>query len=337
MTWQERRTVTILSTILVVLCAALLIVLGIRYQQNRDLPGEEDAAVPGTVTDPSAITTLSYDNGSASLSFSLNEAGKWVWDADGDFPLDDANLTSILELLSTWKPQQTITDSDVLENCGMDDPTATVTAGTAQGGTMTMRLGKATTDASSYYMRFNDDESTVYIIDGSLYRLLCVPIYDMCRLPELPELPESSIQSVTIRGAAPAEGESGVTTVLAARRAEGDGGVTTWRSSGANVTDDETVRALLGDLESLAFTRCVDYRPSDEAVEICGFSAPAAEVAVEYIPEGGVEQTLALTIGTPVPDGSGRYVRMGEDPTIYLLPTAALDPLMRVAANGLEG
>lgn len=337
MTWQERRTVTILCAILAVLSAALLIVLGLRYQQNRDLPAQEEGAVPGTVTDPSAITTLAYENGSTSLSFSLNAAGKWIWDADADFPLDDATVASILELLTTWKPQQTITDSETLEDCGMDDPTATLTAGTAQGGTVTMVLGRATTDGNSYYMRLNGDESTAYIIDGALYRLLCVPIYDMCALPQLPQLPESALQSVTIRGAAPAEGESGAVTVLAARRAEGEDSVTTWRSGGANVTDDETVRALLEDLESLSFEKCVDYRPSDEAAEICGFDNPAAEVTVEYVADSGTEQTLELAIGVRLPDGSGRYARLGDDSTIYLLATDALDPLMRVAANGLEG
>lgn len=337
MTWQERRTVTILSTILAILCAALLIVLGIRYQENRDLPNEESPAVPGTVTDPSTFTSLFYENGSTTLSFSLDEEGNWTWDADPDFPLDDATITSITELLTSWKPQQTITDTATLESCGMDTPTATLTAGTAQGGTVTLLLGKATTDGNSYYMRYNGDESTAYIIDGGLYELLCVPIYDMCALPELPQLTEDTIQSITIQGAAPAEGEQGVTTYLAAQRAEGEASVTTWRSSGANVTDDETVRALLSDLETLAFEKCVDYRPSDEAATICGFDEPAAKLEVEYVTDTGVEQTLELTIGLPLPDGSGRYTRLGEDTTIYLLPTAALDPLMRVSVNGLEG
>lgn len=337
MTWQERRTITILSTILAILCAALLIVLGIRYQEGRDLPDGEEPAVPGAVTDPGAFTSLFYENGSATLSFSLNGEEKWVWDADTDFPLDTATINSIMELLTSWRPQQTITDSATLESCGMDDPTATLTAATAQGGTVTMLLGKATTDGASYYMRYNGDESTAYIIDGALYRLLCVPIYDMCQLPQLPQLPEDAIQSITIRGAAPAEGERGVTTVLAAQRADGEDAATTWRSGGANVTDDETVRALLLDLAALAFEKCVDYRPSDEAASICGFDAPAAELKVEYVTDSGAEQTLELTIGNPLPDGSGRYTRLGEDTTIYLLPTAALDPLMRVSVNGLEG
>ena len=45
--------------------------------------------------------------------------------------------------------------------------------------------------------------------------------------------------------------------------------------------------------------------------------------------ETQIELTLDL-------DGTGRYVRLGDDSTIYLLPTASLDPLMRVSVNGLE-
>lgn len=338
MTWQERRTVTILSTILAILCAALLIVLGIRYQAGRDLSdGEDAAAIPGAVTDSGAFTSLYYSNGSTTLSFSLDEeTGAWVWDADTDFPLDDATITAITELLVSWRPQQTITDSETLETCGMDKPTATLSAGTAQGDTVTMLLGNATTDGASYYMRYNGDETTVYIIDGGLYDLLCVPIYDMCVLPELPALPESLLRSVVIRGSA-SEDAPGVTTVLTAQRADGEDADTTWRSGGANVTDDETVRAILSDLESLAFEKCVDYRPSDEAASICGFDEPAAELTVNYLTDSGAEETLVLTIGSTLPDGSGRYTRLGEDTTIYLLSTETLDPLMRVSVNGLEG
>ena len=35
MTWKERRIITILTTILLILMAAVLIVLGIRYREGR--------------------------------------------------------------------------------------------------------------------------------------------------------------------------------------------------------------------------------------------------------------------------------------------------------------
>ena len=42
-------------------------------------------------------------------------------------------------------------------------------------------------------------------------------------------------------------------------------------------------------------------------------------------------------MGDRLPDRSGRYAQLEDDTTIYLLETALLDPLMRVAASGLEG
>ena len=111
----------------------------------------------------------------------------------------------------------------------------------------------------------------------------------------------------------------------------------TWRSGGANVTDDPTVRSLLEDLTALSFSRCVDYNPSDEAVTICGLDQPEAAVRLNYLTDSGTEAELVLSVGDRLPDRSGRYAQLEDDTTIYLLETALLDPLMRVAASGLEG
>jgi hypothetical protein len=129
---------------------------------------------------------------------------------------------------------------------------------------------------------------------------------------------------------------SGPVTSLYAQQTDTPGDVG-WRSNGANVRDDPTVIELLDDLYNLSFSRCVDYRPSDEAVTICGLDTPAARVEIAYVDDDDTVQTLTLTIGGQLPDGSGRYAQLNEDTTIYLLTTDLLDPLMRVAASGLEG
>ena len=95
------------------------------------------------------------------------------------------------------------------------------------------------------------------------------------------------------------------------------------------------MQALLEDLAQMQIARCVDYRPSDEAASICGFDAPDALVQVTYTTEDGSESVWTLTVGTTEPGGTGRYARIGADTTIYLLETALLDPLMRIAAGGL--
>ena len=56
-----------------------------------------------------------------------------------------------------------------------------------------------------------------------------------------------------------------------------------------------------------------------------------------YLDDNDAEQSLTVTIGSRLADGSGRYVRLEDDETIYFLPTDLLDPLMSIAVNGLEG
>lgn len=339
MTWREQRIVTILSTILLILIAALLVVLGSRHKAK--LAAAETGSVPavsdtGIVVDQDAYSSLLYDNGATTLSFTRDETGAWLWDGNQDFPLDETVISSILDLLISWKPQQTLTDAETLENSGLDQPAASLTATTESGAATSLLFGKTTTDGDSYYVRLNGDESTVYIIADTLYKLMEVPIYDMCQLPEVPVLQEEQLQTITVRGTTGEDSDSSLITVLMAQRAEEDTN-TTWRTSGANVTDLPVVQSLLEDVTALTITKCVDYNPSQEAVTLCGFDAPTAWLNISYTTESEAEETLSFTIGNRLPDGSGRYVRLGDDTTIYFLPTELLDPLMRVAAEGLEG
>ena len=58
--------------------------------------------------------------------------GAKPWADDPDFPLDDTTVTAMVDLLTSLKPQQTITDGDTLEAYGLDDPFATLTATTPE-------------------------------------------------------------------------------------------------------------------------------------------------------------------------------------------------------------
>ncbi len=330
MTWKERRLITVLSVILAILSAALLIVLGIRYRQSRDAVQDPAAqAVQAAQAAGSTYASLSVYSGSATLSFSIQEDGTWVWDDDTEFPLDDSTIESIMDLLSDLTPQQVLSDPESLESYELDAPSASISAVKVDQSTVSVTFGKATTDGTSRYAMMNDDASTIYIFADTLYQALQTPIYDMMTLPELPELPESSISSISIQG----PGEDAQPLLLAAQHT--DDGATTWLSGGEDVTDNASVQALLEDLAQMQIARCVDYRPSDEAASICGFDAPDALVQVTYTPEDGSESVWTLTVGTTEPGGTGRYARIGADTTIYLLETALLDPLMRIAAGGL--
>ena len=338
---KQKQTLLVLVVLVAVLAVIALAVSGREDapEDAADSPEEETAAV----TETAAYTSLTYSNGSSTLSFAQDEEGRWIWADDPDFPLDDGTVATILDLITSLTPQQTITDGDTLEAYGLTDPSATLTASAADGTTLTLDLGNTTTDGDSYYMLMNGDESTVYIISDDLYRAMSVPIYDMCVLPQLPALTEENLLSISVTGAAqtvltpdpaPEAGDSGADN-------ETDGSdeaaAVTWRSGGEDVTENETVEDLLADLDGIAVLRCVDFKPTEEAAEICGFTAPPAVLEASYLDETGQEQTLTLTLGAALPDSEtgNRYVRVGEDSTIYEIDGSAVDALLTLAENGL--
>lgn len=342
MTWNERRIITVLCVVLALLSAALLIVLGLRYRENRDEPQPETPVIvekQDEEEEPQIVNpfiALSYYNGETTLSFHKGEDGTWIWNNDANFPLDTTTMFSILDILNNWSPQQTITDTTVIADSGIGAHVGTLKAAT-ETGALNLVFGKTTTDGNSRYVQLNEDENTVYIIDDTLYKLMTVPIYDMYILPQLPVLSEEIIQSVIIRGATAEDGTLGLSTSLSAQRPEGElTGEPTWRSGGANVSSIKLVRDLMEDLTTISFDRCVLYRPSEEAETICGFDTPTM-LYISYATEEGETAMLELQIGSHLPDGSGRYVRLAGSSTVYDLPTATLDPLMHISALGLDG
>ena len=324
---SQKKHLLILVLILAVLVIVLLLVRSAKERSARE--AEEAAAAQeaaGVITEEAAYSALTYDNGTATLSFALDEEGNWTWADDPEFPLDDTTVTAMVDLLTSLKPQQTITDGDTLEAYGLDDPFATLTATTPEGETLTIALGNATTDGTSYYMLMNGQEIPVYIIADTLYTYMSKAIYDMCQLPELPVLTDDQIQSVTIFGTE--------TLTLTPEQAEdADGNVTvTWTSGGEDVTD--AAADLVAELKALTVTKCVDYKPTDEAVSICGFDQPV-KVALVYLSDSGTEQVLTLFIGTENLAGDGYYVRLDEDTTIYQLDLDSVDALVSAAQSGL--
>lgn len=336
MSWKEKRIVSILSTILALLLAVLLIVLSIRYREKRQLQAlDPSAPSQSAIVNNCPYAELYVDNGAAALTFAISETGKWTWADDPSFPLNDETVTAIVSLLDTIRPQQTLPMEGGPDAYALESPRATVIGTRPDGSTRTILLGKSTTDGTSYYAMIDGNQETVYILPGTFYELLQTPIYDMCSVPALPELQEKEISSITIQSH-PGNNAAAPALHMQASHEGGTSQPTTWTVEGTDVTGNPRLQALLEDLSALHLDRCVDYAPSDGAVEICGLTNPVAVLTVDYVSDSGSEQSLTMTIGSHVTDGSGRYIRINSEKPIYFLPTELLDPLMTIASSGLN-
>lgn len=339
MTWLEKRVISVLGILMALLAVVLLVVLGLRYQAARTRQEEEEvmaaiaeAEAEETVLNTSPFSALTYTNDTATLSFSFTKEGEWVWSDDTKFPLDTTDLAIILDELTSWDPIATVTDPAIVEASGINRPTAVLTATMAEeNGVIRLTFGGQTEDGNRY-VAVNDTLDVLYVIDDVLCPLLCKPIYDMCLLPQLPALSEENLRIIMIQGSPDEEG-GGVATVLVAQRAALSD-TPAWRTSGGDVTEEKAVRELLKDLSALALKKCIIYRPSAGAVEMCGFDTPA-RLSLTYLDEEGNEERLEIRIGDRALSGEGRYVMINDDPSIYLLPTEQLDPLMRISVSGL--
>ena len=59
-------------------------------------------------------------------------------------------------------------------------------------------------------------------------------------------------------------------------------------------------------------------------------------LTVHYQTATGIEGVFEMNVGTQNMGGTGRYVRFGDEPAIYLMELELLDPMMRLAYQGME-
>lgn len=338
MSWFEQKLNTVLSIILGLLCVALLLVLSIRYRAAQAVPEDNEYIANAEIaeTAQSAYTALRLRRDKMELEFALDANGKWYWVSDPAFPLNTDSISAISNMLADWEPQQTLEFPEDLSVYELSDPPAVLTATTPEGTEVILTMGKATDDGQSRYALLGEDEA-LYIISDELYEAMQTPIYDFYDLPDFPKLTEQNLQTVIIQGQKPSADPEALpdTVFLTALHPENPESPTTWRSMNDIITGLPALIALMDDLENLEVDKCMDYRPSEEAIKLCGFEYPVSTLTVHYTTASGADANFSLSVGNISLDGDHRYVQLDDDSTIFLMASDLLDPLLRIAADGI--
>ena len=316
MTRSQKRTFNQLLIFLIILALLLTIALLVR-RRTEAKDTDADSSTPTQTEQPQgpAITALSWNNGDTFQSFSTAEDGTWRWDGDQEFPLDTAVLNEIINALSPITPVKTISAGDTLSAYGLENSGTVLTVGYQDSTFLQLTFGAQVPGGTDCYMLRSDDTATVYVMNSTIPEAMNTAVYDMMALPELPatEAPSSiSLQS--------AGNDLQITSPNG----------TTWLCNGADISDSERLTNLVEALSSLTLDRCENFKPSADGLALWGMDAPAVTAQIHY----SEDQLLTLQIGSRTLDGSGYYVRVNDDTTIYSIDTYTLEPIITAAQQG---
>lgn len=279
--------IRVLETLLLVLVAATILFFIVRSWRNSR-PVEEGAEAGSVVTeDLSYVNAITCYNGEEDITFHLGEDGKWAW-IDSTFPLKHEAVAELAEALRSFVPTVTVASGETVDlgSYELSSPLYEVSYTTAAGETTALQFGK-TADNGGSYVKYADDESTVYLAGASLLKLVRQGLYDYAIIPPFPALNSETLQSVTF-----SSGKNSVNYFTREQRGE-----SRWFLGSHDVTQNPSLTAALEELSALSFADFLVWGPLEDSLAICGLSSPRAEIELEYRDAAGRDVTLTVSIG----------------------------------------
>ena len=317
MTRSQKRIFNQLLIFLIILILLLTIALLVRRRMEAAGAASDSSAAASQTdqTQSPAISALSWTNSETFLSFSAGKDGIWQWDGDKEFPLDPSVLDGITAALSPIKPVKIFTAGDTLSAYGLENSSLVMTVGYQDGTDLKLTFGAQAPGSTDYYMLRSDDAANVYVVGSTIPDAMDTAVYDMMTLPELPAM--ETLSSISLKSAG---------KELLATSADG----AAWLCNGADISSNERLIKLVDTLSTLALDRCENFKPSADGLALWGMEVPGviAEVCFDE------DQLLTLRIGGQTLDGSGYYVRINDDTTIYSIDTYTLNPIITAAQQG---
>ncbi|WP_409966849.1 DUF4340 domain-containing protein [Bengtsoniella intestinalis] len=314
--------------------AVLLVLAGLVYTLSLDtstpvvIVEEDDGPAPEVqaVLDTTPYHDITYTVGSIGLHFALNEEGRWIWQDDVSFPLDEQGIAQLAQDLEELSYLRSIPFSDdvLMADYGLEEPWGSLTAMRQDGTTLELLFGDASADGTTNYMIKDGDVEKALVYENSWMDVLSIPIYDMMVLPALPEITSETLHRLVVTTTV--DDQEVVTALYPVCLTDG---TIAWTTADGVML--ENYPTLLDTAVGLTLERCFSYRPSQEALTICGFDSPVASITLSYGEDLDNLETFTFSFGEQANDTTYRYTCVGEDTTIYLVEEASITVLLELA------
>ncbi len=321
--------------IMLAVLVGLLILLGAgiglnKWHEKRSAEAEE-AALPRLVTMEN-VNGLTL-TGSDSRSFTLKD-DRWTWTGDDTLTLNGEDCEGLAELAKDFTAQRSIPVSDTLDAYGLEHPEQSITFSN-DTESVTVYVG-AETSTGTWYAR-TEGTKELFLIDETLPNALEKTVYDMAKVAEYPPLTGDIIKEVTIHGS---QNTEFMVQQVETVSEEGDSSEAEskteshWFKDGTDVTSDSLLTVLRTELDTIAFERMADWKPSEPSAY--GLDAPTAVVTVDYM-DGDTDKSVTLTIGNAHPEGSYFCTVDSDRDAVYLIAEDSVTNCVGIATHGYEG
>ncbi len=307
----------VLRTLLLVLAAATVLFFIVRSWRNSR-PAEEGAEAGTAVTeDLSVVSAVSCDNGSEVLTFTLGEDGKWVW-LDKALPLDQEAVNKLVDALTSFVPTVTAASGETvdLSSYELDSPLYEVSYTTRGGETTALQFGKSA-DNGGAYVKYANDESSVYLAGAALLRQVRQGLYDYCTVPAFPALNDETLRSVTFFSR-----KNSVTYTMREQKGE-----SRWYLGSNDVTQSIPLISAREEIAALAFSSILVWDPLADSLAICGLAEPYAKLEFAYVDAAGRDVTLTLSIGNER-DENSYFATWSASNAVFTLEKSSVERIL---------
>ncbi len=362
---MKKQTKQLLAVVIVLILCLVAFFAVTKYNESQAAKAAAEATGTTLGSFTGDLVSLSFYNGSETLDFTCTD-GVWSY-SDPAFPVAQSYLTDLSSLMTSLTPDRSMEQSDTLEAYGLADPAYTVTASDADGNTLSLSIGSATTSSSSYYAMVEGSDA-VYTISSDLVNAVSGDLYDLIQLESFPTLSEANISGVTLTTASgaltltketstvtePAETEGGedtVTDVYTWYIVNADGSRTSVADAtlnaafmaavppdGTSESTDTSTAAITGTslkddlvtaLTSLKVVSCKDYNASSAVLAECGLDSPTLFLTVSYT-DGDADSTFSLTVGDSLNDGSNYYAVLDDSSAVNVIDVTLTTPMLNM-------
>lgn len=294
---MKNKTVKMLlaAAVLVVCCGAYAGVTSYVASQEQKESEADDEEETVTVFSASAddVRSLEFMVDDKETVF---EKADDVWTKKGetDFPVDQTTLDNAASAVTSVDSDRVLEEVEDLSEYGLDEPSNVISIVSGSIGseaedetedqtedetvTTVLYVGDENQSTGQYYVRKDDDEKTVYLVDASCVEPFAKTLYDYAQMEDFPVVSATdTISTVKVEG----------NTNYMLSKDEDTGLWSVMGESEDEKADSATTSSLISSFGSMAYAFLVDYKCEDKSEY--GLEDPYAIITVDYQEEVEIE------------------------------------------------